>query len=351
MIAGLALGMLSASAANAQLGLTYRIAISHDGNLHDKDDWGASAFDFAILAAFKRQDALVHFDYNDHVGLTNGGWEAEMVTSSTGGPKNFGGDPKVLFDDMKNVAGAVANFKAEGDKSTATDRLLFIVAGPMEVPWRCLNAMDPAKRQFVTFVSHSGWNDNHTDGPQLTHTWSSLQSLPGGAKFIHISDQNAKLGTSANWGGLKTIGGPMDAAFQWLFTRQQGKPGDVSDAGMTWYAMTGAQNGGPSDFITKFKDITPWTPGTTNLVSRNFEGSLKVAGTGNSLQVNLPFAGIFQGITVSDLSGHRITSAIPQGRTGWIDIPGIALANGEYFVSVNGPNGVSHAAGKVNILK
>lgn len=78
---------------------------------------------------------------------------------------------------------------------------------------------------------------------------------------------------------------------------------------------------------------------------------MQVMGAGNSLRVNVPYQGVFKGIMVSDLSGHRMSRAIPEGSKGWIDFPGLNLANGEYVVSAIGKNGASQKAGKVRISK
>jgi hypothetical protein len=46
-------------------GFQGRIALSHDGNFNDEDDWGAFPVAIAILDAFGVKDKLVHIEYNN----------------------------------------------------------------------------------------------------------------------------------------------------------------------------------------------------------------------------------------------------------------------------------------------
>jgi len=257
-----------------------RMAFSHDGNQYDHDDWAAAGWDFAILWAFGMAGTLVHMDYGDNLGEGNPNI-GQMVTTCTEGPRRFPGiDSTKIFNDMTNLDDAIANFAEQAGKGSEGDTLVFVCAGPMEVPWRCLNAVDKDKLQYVKVISHDlGWNDNHTSS-QMTHTFKSMQSSFPEATFIHISDQNANLGGGSNWSFLNSmpeVGGLDPSAWQWLKSRDQ-KNGDVSDCGMTWFIMTGNQNARPADFERRFKNpleppvsvITPLVRERTNegIVSR-----------------------------------------------------------------------------------
>ena len=61
-----------------------RIAVSSDGNYHDRDDIGASAMALALLAERGQQSRLVHWDYNSHLGSSTASWERDMVTATEG---------------------------------------------------------------------------------------------------------------------------------------------------------------------------------------------------------------------------------------------------------------------------
>lgn len=54
-----------------------RIAVTADGNQHDKDDWGASPLGLAILAQRGLQANVVHYDYNSHGWDSAEGWAQE----------------------------------------------------------------------------------------------------------------------------------------------------------------------------------------------------------------------------------------------------------------------------------
>lgn len=298
-----AVGIILGTSVSAQIGMTGRIAYTCDGNIHDNDDWGATPWSMALFHAFGRTGAVVQFDYSNHIGVSTSEGEIQMDSSALGGSKNFGINPTKVFCDVRNLQAGIANFKAEGNKSSATDPLLFIQGGPMEVAYQCLSAVDLDKRKYITFVSHSGWNNDHVHGI-CAHTWSDLKALPGGAKFIDISDQNTNLGTgtAGKWDALKTMG----PQYQWLFTRQQHKPGDVSDAGMVWYALTGQQNGTPDQIIAKFKSA----PTSELSIRPGAQGRLYAYRENGGLSMGLPFTGVHTGISVSDLSGRYLASTV-----------------------------------------
>ena len=45
------------------------------------------------------------------------------------------------------------------NESTEDNPLYFVIAGPMEVPFRGIERSEPARRRFVYCISHSRWND------------------------------------------------------------------------------------------------------------------------------------------------------------------------------------------------
>ncbi|MCG8697517.1 MAG: carbohydrate-binding protein, partial [Bacteroidales bacterium] len=143
-----------------------------------------------------------------------------------------------------------------------TNKLYFICAGPMEVPWRCINAVDPEYRKYIVYVSHSKWNQEHSDNPQMTHTLSDIESDFLGddlyvVKWIdayddltdphYLPNQNKSNGDNdwntpeEKWHWLRDSPNPD---WQWLYSRNNKSSFDVSDAGMTYWLISGGPNGG-----------------------------------------------------------------------------------------------------------
>ena len=222
-----------------------RIAFSSDGNQHDEDDWGATAMSLALVNAAGLNAKFVHYDFSCHLGNNSETKDAQMIKSALGGAERFKLDKSKVFNDQTQLDAAIANFKAEGNKSSAKDPLWYICAGPMEAPWRCVNAVDAEKRPFVHCISHSGWNDKHGDTPEMTHKWEDLGKL--GATLHHIADQNNSNGEddfnapAAKWAWLQESSNPD---WQWLYGRNMKGTFDVSDAGMIFWLITGGPNGG-----------------------------------------------------------------------------------------------------------
>jgi len=228
-----------------------RIAVTSDGNQHDPDDFGATALTIALINAAGLNSKFVHYDFANHLGNNSSTMEANMVESAVGGAERFHLNKARVFNDQSQLAEAIENFRIEGNKSTAADPLWFICAGPMETAWRCINAVDPAQRQFIHCISHSGWNDNHGDTPEMTHKWGDLGKL--GATLHHIRDQNnsqndAAVDTDFNsdneywyWLRLKKSNNPD---WQWLYSRNVKTTYDASDTGMLFWLITGGPNGG-----------------------------------------------------------------------------------------------------------
>lgn len=258
-----------------------RIAISSDGNEHDHDDWAATPLSLALLSAANLQDKLVIYTYSDHVwgsnqdhptsksGLTA---YAQMRESALGGQKWFGFDTTKFICAVDNAEVAYTELSKVINESTAEDPLIIIAAGPMQVVGEAINRSDVSKRQYVTLISHSGWNDNHSNKPHKqfwdTHTgWtfkeikSKFSSSEGGhLKTIKIASQNG----GKDYDGLKAPKAKFDwmktsesrnnkayksGAWDWLYSRMETcvKKGsfDASDAGMVLYILTGVEKTNP----------------------------------------------------------------------------------------------------------
>ena len=130
----------------------------------------------------------------------------------------------------------------------------------MQVVGSGLQRADAAKRQYVTLISHSSWNDEHgcTGDPWEPHSgwcWDQLKSVFPSANFIHIADQNSSsnpnvgfsTGTSPNqWSYWFWMRDHPDATVRWVYERMQTvNRADISDAGMVWYLLHGDQYGNP----------------------------------------------------------------------------------------------------------
>lgn len=245
-----------------------RYAYSCDGNIHDRDDICALPMSLAILSASGKASALVHLDYNDHFWQTITAQEADETASATVNTSNtWGGfDAAVFYNARTDVAAAVAHLTAAINASTLSSPLTIICAGPMQTVGMALAASKVAARAFVTVISHSRWNDVHSKnfGPGeglkgTTYNWTDLGGL--GAKMVHIKDQNTTInGSYTTYGWLNDATNPK---FLWLWERGQvaGKSTfDCSDAGMTYYAMTGDASTTPA----KIKTLLQSTPNASS---------------------------------------------------------------------------------------
>ena len=227
-----------------------RIALSFDGNIHDMDDWGASAMSLAMIDAADLNSKLVHVDFNNHLGKSISQWESEMYESNLGAAQRFGFNKSVFFNDQNNLSSAINNLAAAINASSSSNPLWILAAGPMETVWRGINASRKDKRKYVNVVSHSKWNNEHSDTQALDHTWKDLEKdfKKDGVQFYKIKDQNTSNGnndfstSNSQWQWLKDAD---NSNFRWLYSRDAfSNKFDVSDAGMTYWLLSGGPNGG-----------------------------------------------------------------------------------------------------------
>jgi hypothetical protein len=230
-----------------------RLAVSSDGNYHDEDDIGASAMALALLAEQKQQDRLVHWDFNAHLGKTLPDRERKMMIATMGTGRHFGFDKKSVFwEDQANLDASVSDLRAKINGSTPTNRLCILGAGPMGVIYRALVGSDMAALENVTLVSHSDWNNEHNDDNNRWNLADIRRDFPA-VKYQRIPDQNAGLGTGggmARWSWMKSSSDQNLNYVHNVIERLENKDGDVSDAGMTYYAITGDQSGDAIKFRT-----------------------------------------------------------------------------------------------------
>ena len=253
-----------------------RIVISSDGNEHDWDDWAASAMNLAVLASQDLQDKLALYTYSDHVwgsnqehNDVNGMTAYEHVRESVlRGAKYFDFDTTKFICAVDNAEVAYTAMRDEINRSSAESPLFIIGAGPMQVIGEGMNRADRDRLKYVTVISHSGWNNNHSDKVQSNFswdvhsgwTWDEMIEAFGkekyGASFVKIKDQNhgwdkyiALQCPRKNFDWLIEDNAPE--SWRWLYTRLEScavknkTHFDVSDTGMIVYLLTGNENVSP----------------------------------------------------------------------------------------------------------
>lgn len=255
-----------------------RIVISCDGNEHDNDDWSATPLSLALLASQGLQDDLTLYVYSDHVWGSS--YERQLVyglnayeqmeQSALGGQKWFDFKKTNFICAVDDPEAAYNAIRDEINKSSANNPLFLIEAGPMQAVGEAINRADKNKLQYVTLITHSKWNDEHSDKPynwERHSGWTYEQieeqfSAPekGGLKCVHILNQNGGsdyTGIFVNriefeW--LKTSNYKDKAPYyqrgswDWLYSRlylyidcRGGLIFDASDAGMVVYLLTGIE--------------------------------------------------------------------------------------------------------------
>ncbi len=310
------------------------MAVTHDGNEHDRDDIGASAFSLATIWAWGIQDKLVHFDYNNHLGSSKKEKETQMEISVQGAVERFNFRKNMVFDLQKELSAAIDNFKKEADKSTADDPLTFVCTGPMESAWRMLNVVDMDKRKFITMISHSNANNTHNDTPQMKNTWNTMKALPGGYKFIDISNQNKNLGEGGNFDAMKSMPQP----WPWVHSRFYQKPGDISDVGMIWYLLTGNENASPKDFVERFKNPIP---NNVTQISENpnfaryLVGEIHPTLTGSTLSMNLPVGHLVNEVSLVDIHGRKMANLVVSAGENHVAIGTEGMPHGLYVLQAS----------------
>jgi hypothetical protein len=251
-----------AFAAFCQFNVKGRIALSSDGNYHDRDDICATAVTIAIFASAGVADQLVYYGHSDHIWETNAGREEEMRKSSEETAKKYGGfNMDVFFNAKQETSDAINALAAEINASSADDPLWLIGAGPMEVIGRAINKSQQNKRQFVTVISHSNWNNEHA---AEQHNGYHFNDFPGmGAKTKKIKDQNG--GLNEPYSDFHWMRDSNNPNLKWLWDRGQAADKDkydCSDCGMAYWLITGGMNGGdengnPQKVKTLLENPTP----------------------------------------------------------------------------------------------
>lgn len=256
-----------------------RIIVSCDGNEHDWDDWAATAMNLAVLSSQKLQEKVPIYIYSDHIWGSNQersnvkGMSAyeHMRESALKGAAYFKFNNTRMICAVDNPEVAYEALKEEINKSSKDNPLFIIAAGPMQVVGEALNRSAKDKRKYVTVISHSGWNNNHSDNPQKNLWWDihtgwtfkemidNFSTEDGGkCNFVKIPDQNLNLQRDRkeyDWLRLspaRSCPYYNDGSWDWLYSRlescavKKGRFFDVSDTGMILFLLTGNNRATPA---------------------------------------------------------------------------------------------------------
>lgn len=249
-----------------------RIVVSSDGNEHDHDDWAATPFTLALLAARNLQDKLTVYTFSDHIWGSNhdkSDGKEQMLKSALGGKDIYHFNKSNFIEAVQDSTKAISAITKEINKSSKKNPLTIVAAGPMQVVGSAIQNAKSSKLKYVRIISHSNWNDNHSDKPHDWEqhsgwTWKEIKEKfePKGLIIDRIVDQNG----GKDYEGMKAPKELFDwiktsdirensvenqKQLDWLYSRQLTcvKKGDFdpSDAGMVIYLLTGKQKTNPDD--------------------------------------------------------------------------------------------------------
>jgi hypothetical protein len=206
----------------------------------------------AILDAFGVTDKLVHVDYSNILAKNDPRFYSEMAASVLGSAEKYSISRSILFDCQKDLAGAVESIKNVINASSADNPLYYVLAGPMEVPFRGIEKSDADKRKYVYCISHSRWNDGYAGSDQPLHSHNKRDVIPSGINWIQVKDGNPNLAhpggagrtsTPQQWSLYHWLRDSSDLRLRWIFTRLEAEGrADISDATMTYFLLTGDED-------------------------------------------------------------------------------------------------------------
>lgn len=256
-----------------------RIVVVADGNEHDKGDWAATPLTLAVLAAKEIQDQVMVYAFSSHTwgsNKTHAGGDAQMRESAFLGARNFGFKKTKFIEAVNAPNYAIIEITTQINKSSAKNPLVILAAGPMDIIGTALSEADSTKLEFVRIISHSSWDQLHSDSPEEgeTHkgwTWEELrESYQGkGLKLIALPQQ----GEGSFKGALRAYSWLNDSSkkepkpfekgsWQWLYSRieaaSSGEEVNPGDVGLMLYLLTGNSNSGIQDLRGILENPSKW---------------------------------------------------------------------------------------------
>ncbi len=242
-----------------------RIALSSDGNMHDNDDHLATKMTLMILAKAGLQDKTTLYTYADHIWWSEDDDVEKMRLAAEVTGERFGFDECNFIPAVTDPEKAYNAMAAEIAKSTAENPLFIIAAGPMQVVgtgFERAEKINPDSLNHVTIVSHSNWNNKHSDNPNKAKknhgdeafhegwTWDEMiEAFGDKVNFNQIVDQNGtgkgsevyktkdkfSAKTWETWDWMKNH---VDPNIQWVRNNDGLRVGpDYSDAGIAYYLV------------------------------------------------------------------------------------------------------------------
>ena len=245
-----------------------RIVVVADGNEHGKGDWAATPLTLAVLAAKEIQDQVVVYAFSSHTwgsNKTDAGADAQMRESAFLGSRNFGFKKTKFIEAVNAPNYAIIEITSQINKSSAKNPLVILAVGPMEIIGTALGEADSTKLKHVRIISHSIWDQQHSDSPEEgeTHkgwTWDKLrESYAGkGLELIALPElgEGSFKAPLSGYSWLTNSPGKEPKPFekgswQWLHSRiEASKSGDEvnpSDVRLLLYLLTGKSNTGIPD--------------------------------------------------------------------------------------------------------
>jgi hypothetical protein len=279
LVLSLQAGISSSSWAQNVPYLGERIVVVADGNEHDKGDWAATPLTLAVLAAKEIQDQVMVYAFSSHTwgsNKTHAGADAQMRESAFLGARNFGFKKTKFIEAVNAPNYAIIEITTQINKSSAKNPLVILAAGPMDIIGTALGEADSTKLEFVRIISHSSWDQQHSDSPEEgeTHkgwTWEELrESYQGkGLKLIalpELGEGSFKGPLSAySWltNSSKKEPKPFEkGSWQWLYSRIEAassgdevNPGDVA---LLLYLLTGKSNSSIQDLRGILESPSKW---------------------------------------------------------------------------------------------
>lgn len=291
-----ALGFMVMAASFQTEALTGRITWSSDGNYHDTDDWLAGPWALAMFRASDMVDQVVYYGYNSHAWDNSSTFASIHENNLKGTISRWGGfTESVLYNEWSNNTTAVNKLVEEINKSTSSNPLWLVAAGPIETIGKAVDAANSSALQHVTLLSHSTWNTDHAaNSHNSKYSLSYIQNK--GVNYKKIKDQNGDSNGGMTTQGLKRTTSVMDflqthsdSRMQWLWTcrkmpeyetpNYQKGYYDYSDAGMAYWLITGGNSGGDenatprktTDLLESFLTGTPPPAPTAHAVPGQVE--------------------------------------------------------------------------------